>query len=580
MIAFRRLAAAAAATVVIGCTAPTPGADLRGTSWSRHEGMTGAPHVVGVGNGVAVGFGGSEGGLEAFRSTDGISWAAVAAIDPLNKAGVADIAAGEAGRRFAAVGSWADGEYGRAAAWVSDGSGGWTRATDGQDFATSSGSGGTLMSAVTWGQSRWVAGGMEWGEGVGEDGVIWTSPDGVSWSRVTLPDPGREITDVIAGGPGFVAVGSAESTAADGMTRGWSGVWTSVDGTIWARVPDSPAFADAVIQRVVTGGPGLVGIGYAVDATGVFVPVTWSSRDGLSWTKEPAPADPNPWTIVEGPLQGRIMTGVAATPNGFVAVGLEFGLNSRNLHRAAVWTSADGRSWARVPNDAVFDGGQDSSARFGMRTVYLIGNRLIASGSTPAGPTLWISPPEPGKLPGQGSFVPAPESQGPPPEPSQQGATPAETPAPAMPPEVAAAEFVSGLCGTMGQLDLAVGTDPGAGGPAGDPFFAALDAHDAEAILAAIGPTRDLLTGASEQVVNWIPWDPGAETQRLLDPFLRHLLGNLGDIKRDAQAGNAPAAGTAAFLDEEGMRQLARIREAARAAIEEAVRQAPGVAAC
>jgi hypothetical protein len=35
-----------------------------------------------------------------------------------------------------------------------------------------------------------------------------------------------------------------------------------------------------------------------------------------------------------------------------------------------------------------------------------------------------------------------------------------------------------------------------------------------------------------------------------------------------------------ALLDEEGVRQLARIREAAKLAIEEAARQAPGVAGC
>jgi hypothetical protein len=240
--------------------------------------MAGVPLVIGVGNGVLVGFGASEGGAEAFRSTDSISWTAVDVIDPLDNAGVADIAArtGEGSDAFVAVGSWTgEGQIGRAAAWVSDGTGGWKRAPDGPDFANSGGSGGTGMSAVAWGQSRWVAGGVEFNESSGQDGVIWTSPDGFNWSRVTLPDPGMGIMDLVAGGPGFVAVGTSESVAPD-VSR--SGIWTSVDGTIWARVPDSPIFANAGISAVVAGGPGLVAVGYSIDATGVS-----SRRSGPPW---------------------------------------------------------------------------------------------------------------------------------------------------------------------------------------------------------------------------------------------------------------------------------------------------------
>jgi hypothetical protein len=57
------------------------------------------------------------------------------------------------------------------------------------------------------------------------------------WSRNRVPHDAAVLgeagmQDVTAGGPGLVAVGDVESGAA---------VWTSVDGTTWARVPHDPA---------------------------------------------------------------------------------------------------------------------------------------------------------------------------------------------------------------------------------------------------------------------------------------------------------------------------------------------------
>ena len=587
MNAKRRFAVAGIALALAGCGIAAPGTNQRGTSWSRHEGMTAAPHVIGVGTGVLVGFGGDEPGLDAFRSTDGISWAAVAAMDPLDHASVMDIGTrtGEGGDAFVAVGSWTQDPYGRAAAWVTDGNQGWKRAPDGPELANASGSGGTQMVAVAWGQTRWVAGGVEWNESGGQDGAIWTSPDGLSWSRVTLPDPGMGIADLIAGGPGFVAVGSSESGEGDAMGGAHSGIWTSVDGTIWTRVPDGPIFANGLIQRVVPGGPGLVAIGYTIDlldANGVFSPAIWTSADGLAWSREAAPADPDSWTVVEGTLQGRVMGGIVATPQGFVAVGVEFGLTSTNYHRAAVWTSTDGRSWARVPHDPVFDGGEDSGARFGMRGVYLIGDRLIATGVTPSGPTIWVSPPEAGRLPGQtgpgatpgGPVVPRPSS-----EPGPTGQSGFATPAPTMPYEMALAEFTDRLCTTLDAVERALGNAAGAESPEAAAFGAALEAKDPAAILATLGPIREHLTSASREIGESVPFEPGDEPRALLEPFLRLLLANLGDIEREAQAGSAPAAGTAAFLDAEGERQFARIIEAARQVIGDSP-ESPGSPAC
>jgi hypothetical protein len=50
--------------------------------------------------------------------------------------------------------------------------------------------------------------------------VVWTSVDGITWSRVAHDDAvfgvdgGHEMTSVTAGGPGFVAVGESNGDAA------------------------------------------------------------------------------------------------------------------------------------------------------------------------------------------------------------------------------------------------------------------------------------------------------------------------------------------------------------------------------
>lgn len=69
------------------------------------------------------------------------------------------------------------------------------------------------------------------------DAAVWTSPDGTAWSRVPHNESvfGGEdaewMASVTAGGPGLVAVGSAESGGEDGPcidTAGENG-----DAAVW-----------------------------------------------------------------------------------------------------------------------------------------------------------------------------------------------------------------------------------------------------------------------------------------------------------------------------------------------------------
>jgi hypothetical protein len=97
------------------------------------------------------------------------------------------------------------------------------------------------------------------------------------------------MSSVTVGGPGLVAVGAEQ-------TSGHAVVWTSPDGITWSRVPDDEAVFVGTdrsdpngqwMNGVTAGGPGLVAVG--ADGTGVaYRPGQWSSGgddfDAAVWT--------------------------------------------------------------------------------------------------------------------------------------------------------------------------------------------------------------------------------------------------------------------------------------------------------
>jgi hypothetical protein len=237
-----------------------------------------------------------------------------------------------------------------------------------------------VMSGVTVGGPGLVAVGHSGpldDEASKEDGgdraTVWTSVDGIDWSRVPNDEAvfgGALMNSVTAGGPGLVAVGSA----AREEIKSVAAVWTSVDGVTWSRVRHDEAvfgesvFGEVVMSSVTVGGPGLVAVGHDGAAQGLNSnAVVWTSRDGIAWSRVP-----HDQAIFGGVWVG--MNSVTAQGPGLVAVGLEGYVDGED-ERAAVWTSRDGIAWSRVPhNEAVFGGGW-------MRSVTAGGPGLVAVGS-------------------------------------------------------------------------------------------------------------------------------------------------------------------------------------------------------
>lgn len=255
-----------------------------------------------------------------------------------------------------------------AAVWTSVDGVSWSRVP--HDEATLGGSRNVSMASVTAGGPGLVAVGSA-DPHDGEDGVAWTSVDGTTWSRV--PDdeevfggPGDQyIFAVTAGGPGLVVVGADFVGSADAM------VWTSVDGVNWSRVPDEglgSSYHDGM-AAVTVGGPGLVAVGSAWDAGQTAA--AWTSVDGLTWSK--VPYDP------EDPVFGagaRWIYGVTVGGPGLVAVGMADGPDGEGGD-AAVWTSVDGFTWSRVPHDEALFGGPGHQE---MTDVTAAGSGLVAVG--------------------------------------------------------------------------------------------------------------------------------------------------------------------------------------------------------
>ena len=115
-----------------------------------------------------------------------------------------------------------------------------------------------------------------WDNSLGQDAAVWTSVDGIVWSRVPHDESVFGVSSpamfsVTAGGPGLVAVGFP------GYGSSSSAVWTSVDGIVWSRVPGPAGFH--TLLDVTVAGSDLVAVGFGAEV--------WTSPDGVNWSLVP-----------------------------------------------------------------------------------------------------------------------------------------------------------------------------------------------------------------------------------------------------------------------------------------------------
>jgi hypothetical protein len=253
----------------------------------------------------------------------------------------------------------------------------WSRVP--HDEAVFGGPFGQSMFDVTVGGPGLVAVG-ESGRPGDFDAAVWTSPDGITWSRVPHNEAVfggiayQGMLSVTVGGPGLVAVGS------DGSHDRSAAVWTSPDGITWSRVPHNEAvFGGAAMSSVGVGGPGLVAVGSDGDPqTAIGNEVVWTSPDGITWSRVPDNEEIfGGETSTEEIFGSAGVEDVIAVGPGLVAVGVDWHTEGGN--DAAVWTSPNGITWTRVPHDEAVFGGQPQVA---MLSVTVGGPGLVAVGES------------------------------------------------------------------------------------------------------------------------------------------------------------------------------------------------------
>ncbi len=211
-----------------------------------------------------------------FASADGVTWQPVGAVEALAGKGTEflGIAAGHGG--YVAVGRKMAGDRVVAVLWYSADLHSWTMDSNGGlDGRIAS----STVNAVAATTSGFVAVGWH---GTGQ--AIWTSPDGKHWHLIGVNLPAgthsATLSAVAASGTRVVAAGYAKTRAG-----GIPVVVVSVDGGAqWRQIVLSASDGLGLINALTVTPNGFTAAGLA-GKSGSVRTVTWTSRDGLTWSR-------------------------------------------------------------------------------------------------------------------------------------------------------------------------------------------------------------------------------------------------------------------------------------------------------
>ena len=261
-------------------------------------------------------------------------------VEPFQAEVGAQLNIAEVDGRLIVTGSDRDGP----AAWYSDDDGAtWSRSSVGEDDDARS----RALGKVAGGSDLLLSAG--WVQLGANDAdrmsALWASTDrGVSWERIEGDRVPPRIHDLVAGGPGFVAVGNANPSngGLPDLEDPHAAIWVSADGRVWEQLPDEGAFQLARIEGIAERDGLLVAVGsHGFDE--YVLPAAWTSSDGREWRREDI-SDSN-----------GAAHAIAPGPNGFVAVGT----SGTTTSSARSWLATDG-IWTE------YEGAKVGTAAFGV----------------------------------------------------------------------------------------------------------------------------------------------------------------------------------------------------------------------
>ena len=186
------------------------------------------------------------------------------------------------------------------------------------------------------------------GEGGSHAMQLSVSTDGRTWTLV--PNEQFPSDTVLLPPPGSLRQAAVVTDDAFFFVADGNDVWASEAGSTWQRLTDRARDEDlraGQILAVVIGGPGLIAVGSDNTA--------WYSEDGSEWALAEVPAPPTASFEEQGfPAPIVEMQGVAGNAGTYVAWGTATSVNEfdERVQETVLWTSADGRSWAYVPDQA------------------------------------------------------------------------------------------------------------------------------------------------------------------------------------------------------------------------------------
>ncbi len=240
--------------------------------------------------------------------------------------------------------------------------------------------------------------------------AFWTSTDGSTWSRIQgsglpagqewllratgegnvsyltgpvdvtqfpgTPFPRDEAPTMIVSQGGITAFESRSDT------KGPIAMWQAIGTTPWRQVHVLPNSYRGTAFNATQGPRGYVVFGCGTGCTGG---VGWWSPDGDTWK-----------AITTTEIDG--INGVVATSSGFIAygergTGLGCAVGSNEIF-GTTWTSADGRKWTKMKEQAQFNGASIHVAIVDGATLFGLGIRYPAKDADYGGPisTVWTAP--------------------------------------------------------------------------------------------------------------------------------------------------------------------------------------------
>ena len=180
--------------------------------------------------------------------------------------------------------------------------------------------------------------------------VPWTSADGRAWqagpalSMAGLSN-GASVDEVVEGPAGLLAVGRAPGCADDGtgcMPAPANALWTSTDGLQWSRVDLKTAFGGGAVGDVAGGPKGYIAV--SVSSVGPAAPAEWLSADGRIWRSV---------SLSSATFQDANLAEAMVLGDGYLVAGRTGSLQGWGggffpSTTPAIWWSADGSTWSRA----------------------------------------------------------------------------------------------------------------------------------------------------------------------------------------------------------------------------------------